>query len=103
MGHAVKSEFKAQMGLGTIVPYIIPLMIHAQLSRRIKESKRHSLSEKLNGWIFRRFQKPINALSKGTLYLAIWFSRRHYLTVREPSRHTCQLALVSVRFLLHYC
>ena len=55
MGHTVESESKAQMGLGTTVSYISPPLIHAQLSGRIKESKRHSLSEKLNGWIFRRF------------------------------------------------
>ena len=55
MGHTVELEPKAQMGLGTTVSYISPPLIQAQLSGRIKESKRHSLSEKLNGWIFRRF------------------------------------------------
>ena len=83
MGHTVESESKAQMGLGTTVSYISPPLIHAQLSGRIKESKRHSLSEKLSGWILGWFQKPINALLKGALYLAVWFSRHHYLTVCE--------------------
>ena len=55
MGHTVESESKAQMDLSTTVSYISPPLIHAQLSGRIKESKRHLLSEKLNGWIFRRF------------------------------------------------
>ncbi|KAL0009894.1 hypothetical protein SO802_005002, partial [Lithocarpus litseifolius] len=32
-------------------PYISPPLIHARLSGRIKESKRHPLPEKLNGWI----------------------------------------------------
>ena len=83
MDHAVESESKAQMDLGTTVPYISPPLIHTWFSGRIKESKRHSLSEKLSGWILGWFQKPINALSKGALYLAVWFSRHHYLTVCE--------------------
>ena len=55
MGHAVESRSKAQMDLGTTIPYISPPLIHAWFWGRIKESKRHSLSEKLNGCIFRRF------------------------------------------------
>ena len=98
MGHTAKSETKTQMGLGTIVPYISPPLIHARPSGRIKEPKRHSLSEKPNGWIFGQFQKLINALSKGVLNLAVWFSRHHYLTVCELRWRACQLALVSVRF-----
>ena len=65
---------------------LAPPLIHAQFSRRIKESKRHSLSEKLIGCTLGRLQKPINALSKGALYLAIQFSRHHYLTIHEPKR-----------------
>ena len=41
MGHAARPEFKAQMDLGTLVPYISPPLIHARLLGRIKESKRH--------------------------------------------------------------
>ena len=55
MDHAVESESKAQMDLGTTVPYISPPLIHTWFLGRIKESKRHSLSEKLNGWILGRF------------------------------------------------
>ena len=59
MGHTVELEPKAQMGLGTTVSYISPPLIHAQLSGRIKESKRHSLSEKLNGWILDGSRDPL--------------------------------------------
>ena len=41
MGHAAGSEFKAQMDLGILVSYISPPLIHAWLSKGIKESKRH--------------------------------------------------------------
>ena len=68
MGHVAESESNAQMDLRTTVPYISPPLIHAQFSRRIKESKRHSLSEKLIGCTLGRLQKPINALSKDALY-----------------------------------
>ena len=98
MGHTVELESKAQMGLGTTMSYISPPLIHAQLSGRIKESKRHSLSKKLNRWKLGRFQKPINTLLKGALYLAVWFSCHHYLTFHEPRRHVCQLTLAFVRF-----
>ena len=98
MGHTAELRSKAQMDLGTTVPYISPPLIHAQFSERIKESKRHSLSEKLNGCILGWLQKPINALLKGTLHLTAWFSHHHYLTVCELKRRTCQLVLVSVRF-----
>ena len=98
MGPAVELEFKAQMGLSTTMPYISPPLIHARFTGRIKESKRCLLSEKLNGWTLGWFQKPINALLKGALYLAVWFNRHHYLTVRELRWCACQLALESVRF-----
>ena len=98
MGLAAELEFKAQMGLSTTMPYIRPPLIHARFTGRIKESKRCLLSKKLNEWTLGRFQKPINALLKGALYLAIWFSRHHYLTVRELSWRACQLALEFVRF-----
>ena len=50
MGHVVESKFKAQMDMGTMVPYISPPLICARLLGRIKESKRHLLSKKLNRW-----------------------------------------------------
>ena len=104
MGLATELEFKAQMGLSNTMPYISPPLIHARFTGRIKESKRCLLFEKLNGWTLGRFQKPINALLKGALYLAVWFIRHHYLTVCESRWRVCQLALEFVRFfLLHYC
>ena len=41
MGHAAGPKSKAQLDLGTSVPYISPPLIHARLPRRIKELKRH--------------------------------------------------------------
>ena len=49
MGHAVGPEFKAQMDLGTTMPYISPPLIHARLPGRIKEPKKHSRLGKLTG------------------------------------------------------
>ena len=41
LGHATRPESKAQLDLGTLVPYNSPPLIHARLPGRIKELKRH--------------------------------------------------------------
>ena len=59
MGHAGGPEFKAQMDLGTLVPYISPPLIHAQLPRRIKESKRHLHLRRSTGGSSSGFRNPL--------------------------------------------
>ena len=59
MGRTVESGSKTQMSLGTTVSYISPPLIHARLSRRIKESKRHSLSKEFDGWILDGSRDPL--------------------------------------------
>ena len=59
MGHAAGSEFKAQMDLGILVSYISPPLIHAWLSKGIKESKRHLCLRRLTGGSLGGFKNPL--------------------------------------------
>ena len=59
MGHTAGSEFKAQMDLGTMVPYICPPLIHAQLLGRIKKPKRHSHLRRLTGGDLGGYGNPL--------------------------------------------
>ena len=59
MGHATRSEFKAQMDLGTLVLYINPPLIYAQLLGRIKESKRHLCLRRLTSGSLGGFRNPL--------------------------------------------
>ena len=78
--------------------YISPPLIRARLSG-MNQGIQEVIAIREAQWVdIGRFQRPINALSKGALYLVVWFSCHHYLTVHDPRRHMCQLPLVSVRF-----
>ena len=59
MGHAAGPKFKAQMELGTSVPYISPPLIHAWLSGRIKEPKRHSCLRRSTGRDLGGYRNPL--------------------------------------------
>ena len=59
MGHTAGPESKAQMDLGTTVPYINPLLIHARLLGRIKEPKRHSRLRRLTGGDLGGYGNPL--------------------------------------------
>jgi len=59
MGHAAGSEFKAQMDLGTMMPYISPPLIHDRLLGRIKESKRHLHLRRLTGGNLGGYRNPL--------------------------------------------
>ena len=98
MGHAAGPKFKAQMDLGTLVPYISPPLDACLTIEKNQGIQKELTFEKVNRWKHGRSQKPINALLKGVLFWAVWFGRHHYLTVREPRRCACQLALASVKF-----
>ena len=99
MGHAAGSKFKAQMDLGTLVLYISPPLDSCLATRKNQGIQKALTFEKVYRWKLGRFQKPINALLKGVLSQAVWFSCHHYLTVRESRQRACQLALASVKFL----
>ena len=59
MDHATGSKFKAQMDLGTTVPYISPPLIHAWLPGRIKEPKRHSRLRRFTGGDLGGYGNPL--------------------------------------------
>ena len=66
MGHATRLKFKAQMGLGTSMPYINPppLLIRARVLGRIKESKRHPHLRRSTGESFGGFKNPLMCSQK---------------------------------------
>ena len=62
MGHATRLKFKAQMGLGTSMPYIN--LIRARVLGRIKESKRHPHLKRSMGESFGDFKNPLMCTQK---------------------------------------
>ena len=68
MGHATGLKFKAQMDLGTLVPYISPLLIHGRLPGRIKESKRCLHMKRLTGGSLGGFRNPLMRSQKARCF-----------------------------------
>ena len=63
-GHATGLKFKAQMDLGTLVPYISPPLIRVRVLKRIKESKRHPHLRRSMGESFGDFKNPLMCSQK---------------------------------------
>ena len=95
-GRAIGPEPKAQLGLGTSVPYISPPLIHVRLSRRIKEPTRHSCFESPTARDSYGYGFPLMLFSKDALFRSARFSCYYYLTVREPKQRACWLSLAFV-------
>ena len=68
MGYVVGPKFKAQMDLGTLVPYISPPLIHGRLPGRIKESKRRLHMKRLTGGSLGGFRNPLMRSQKARYF-----------------------------------
>ena len=91
-----RPEIKPNLGLGTSMPYISPLLICAWLPGRIKEPTGYFCSESLTVRNLCGHNIPLMLFSKDTLFWCTWFSCHYYLTVRELGWCACQLSLAFV-------
>ena len=92
-GRAIGPEPRAQLGLGTSVPYISPPLIHARLLGRIKKPTKPSCFESPKARDSCGYGFPLMLFSKDALFRSARFSCHYCLTVCEPKRRACRLSL----------
>ena len=100
-GCAIGPEPRAQLSLGTLVPYISPLLIHAWLPGRIKEPTRPSCFESPTARDSCGYGFPLMLFSKDALFRSARFSCHYCLTVCEPRLRACRLSLAFVGFFVN--